>query len=355
MTGLGWNDEHFMRMKQRRPVAQTRQATSVPPEALEQMYRAMVRIRLCEEAFVEPIVSGEIRCPVHLSSGQEAAAVGVGHALQKKDLVFGTHRSHGHYLAKGGDLRRMVAEIFCRETGCARGRGGSMHVVDVEMGMMGAAPIVAGTVPLAVGAALGIVIRKERAMAVAFFGDGALGEGTVYESMNLSAVLRLPMLFVCENNLYSTHMPIDECRLRRTTADAGESLGVPGVSVDGNDVLAVYEAASQARARAVRGGGPSFIEVRTYRLRGHVGPDDNIQGQHTDIRPAVEIARWRKKDPIPRFERYLMRDAGFTRARLGRIQTEIDTEVVEAFAFARNSPFPPSQEFEKHVFRIASS
>jgi acetoin:2,6-dichlorophenolindophenol oxidoreductase subunit alpha len=328
---------------------------SLPPKALEQMYRAMVRIRLCEEGFVEPIISGEIRCPVHLSSGQEAGAVGVGHALQKQDLVFGTHRSHGHYLAKGGDLRRMVAEIFCRETGCARGRGGSMHVIDAEMGMMGAAPIVAGTVPLAVGAALGIVIRQAPAVAVAFFGDGALGEGTVYESMNLAAVRRLPVLFVCENNLYSTHLPIGECRLRQTTADAGESLGVPGGSVDGNDVLAVYEAARQARARAIRGSGPSFLELRTYRLRGHVGPDDNIQGQHVDIRPAEEVARWRKKDPIRRFERYLLRDAGFTRARLDRIRAEIEAEVLEAFSFARSSPFPPSEEFEKHVFRIASS
>lgn len=325
------------------------------PKALEQMYRAMVRIRVCEEGFVEPIISGEIRCPVHLSSGQEAAAVGVGHALLKQDLVFGTHRSHGHYLAKGGDLRRMVAEIFCRETGCARGRGGSMHVLDVEMGMVGAAPIVAGTVPLAVGAALGFVIRRERAMAVAVFGDGALGEGTVYESMNLSSVLRLPVLFVCENNLYSTHMPIGECRLRPTTADAGESLGVPGVSVDGNDVLAVYEAANRARARAVRGGGPSFLELRTYRLRGHVGPDDNIQGQHVDIRPALEISRWRQKDPIPRFERYLTREAGFTPPRLERIRAEIKAEVDDAFSFARSSPFPPSEEFEKHVFRVAST
>jgi TPP-dependent pyruvate/acetoin dehydrogenase alpha subunit len=344
-----------MPMKPRRPAARVRRNPPLPSKALEQMYRSMVRIRLCEEGFVEPIVSGEIRCPVHLSSGQEASAVGVGHALQKQDLVFGTHRSHGHYLAKGGDLRRMVAEIFCRETGCARGRGGSMHVVDAEMGMVGAAPIVAGTVPLAVGAALGIVIRREKAMAVAFFGDGAMGEGTVWESMNLSAVLRLPMLFVCENNLYSTHMPIAECRRRHTTADSGESLGVPGVSVDGNDVLAVYEAAVRARSRAVRGGGPSFIEVRTYRLRGHVGPDDNIQGTHTDIRPAAELARWRSKDPIPRFERYLLREGGFNRARLNQVRSEIEAEIADAFSFARNSPFPPSEEFEKHVFRIASS
>lgn len=323
----------------------------LPAKALEQMYRAMVRIRCCEEAFVEPIISGEIRCPVHLSSGQEASAVGVGHALSGLDVVFGTHRSHGHYLAKGGDLRRMVAEIFCRETGCAAGRGGSMHVIDPDVGVIGAAPIVAGTVPLAVGAALGMVIRRERAVAVAHFGDGALGEGTVYESMNLAAVLKLPVLFVCENNLYSTHMPIRECRARPLTADAGAALGVPGVSVDGNDVLAVYRAARAARDRATRGKGPSYLELRTYRLRGHVGPDDNIQGRHVDIRPPEEIERWRKKDPIPRFARYLRRAAGFTQARLDGVHAEIEAEVAEAFAFARSSPFPSSTEFAAHVFR----
>ena len=332
-----------------------RGSKSLPARALETMYRTMLRIRCCEEGFVDPILAGEIHCPVHLSSGQEACAVGVGHALKRQDLVFGTHRSHGHYLAKGGDLRKMVAEVFCRETGCARGRGGSMHLVDVDVGLVGAAPIVAGTVPLAVGAALGIALRQDRAAAVAFFGDGALGEGTVYESMNLAAVLRLPVLFVCENNLYSTHLHVGECRLRPKVADAGESLGVPGVSVDGNDVLAVHAAARRARARAVRGSGPSFLELRTYRFRGHVGPDDNIQGQHVDIRPPEELERWRKRDPIPRFERYLRRSCGLTSARLAAIQTEIETEVADAFAFARRSPFPRLGEFEEHVFRTTSS
>jgi pyruvate dehydrogenase E1 component alpha subunit len=318
------------------------------------MYRTMLRIRCCEEAFVEPIVTGEVRCPVHLSSGQEAVAVGVGHALDRRDVVFGTHRSHGHHLAKGGNLREMVAEIFCRETGCARGRGGSMHVIDTAVGMIGAAPIVAGTVSLAVGAALGIGIRQERAVAVSFFGDGALGEGCVYESMNLAAVLKLPVLFVCENNLYSTHMPIRECRTRVSTADSGEALGVPGVSVDGNDVIAVYKAARAARLRAVTGQGPSFLEMRTYRLRGHVGPDDNIQGTRTDIRPAAELARWRKRDPIPRLERHLL-GKGVRPARLAAIRRATEAEVAGAFAYARHSPFPASSEYEADVFRASRS
>lgn len=316
------------------------------------MYRTMLQIRFAEEGFVEPIVSGEIRCPVHLSTGQEAAAVGVGHALKKQDFVFGSHRSHGHHLAKGGNLVEMVAEVFCRATGCARGRGGSMHVIDPEIGMIGAAPIVAGTVPLAVGAALGVKIRREKAIAVACFGDGAVGEGTVFESMNFAAVQSLPVLFVCENNYYSTHMPIRECRVSPKIADVGKPLGVPGVSVDGNDVIAVYRAAVVARARAVAGKGPSFLELRTYRLRGHVGPDDNIQGSHTDIRPPRELAAWHRRDPLIRFKAYL-RKAGIARARVDIIEREVRAEVDEAFAFARASAFPPSTEFSNHVFSEA--
>jgi pyruvate dehydrogenase E1 component alpha subunit len=317
------------------------------------MYRQMLRIRYTEEGFVEPVVSGEIRCPVHLSSGQEAAAVGVGLALRREDCLFGTHRSHGHYLAKGGDLKGLVGEVFCRETGCARGHGGSMHVIDPSVGMIGAAPIVAGTVSLAVGAALGAVIRRQKAVAVSCFGDGAMGEGAVWESMNLAAVLRLPVMFVCENNYYSTHMPIRECRVRPAIADSGETLGVPGVAVDGNDVVAVYRAAVRARRRCVAGRGPVLLELKTYRFRGHVGPDDNIQGQHTDIRPAAEIARWKRRDPLVRFARYLQTTAGFSKARLEKIENTARREVDEAFTFARTSVFPDVKEFAKHVFRGA--
>lgn len=314
----------------------------------------MLRIRFTEEGFVEPIATGEIRCPVHLSSGQEAAAVGVGFALKKQDYVFGSHRSHGHHLAKGGDLVGMIAEVFCRSTGCARGRGGSMHVIDPEAGMIGAAPIVAGTVPLAVGAALGAKIRREKAVAVACFGDGAVGEGTIYESMNLAAVQGLGVLFVCENNYYSTHMPIRECRIDNRVADVGRGLGVPGVSVDGNDVLAVHKAAVAARERGIAGKGPTFLELRTYRLRGHVGPDDNIQGTHTDIRPPKELAAARKRDPLIRFKAYLRR-TGIDLARLDAIERQARAEVDEAFAVARASAFPPSTEFSDHVFSEARS
>ncbi len=188
---------------------------SYPRKFLTELLRKMVTIRFCEESFVEPILNGEIRCPVHLYTGQEAIAVGVCAALLKEDYVFGTHRSHGHYLAKGGGMNELVAEVFCKETGCSTGRGGSMHVIDPKKGMMGSAPIVAGTISLAVGAALASKIRGDKRVTISFFGDGAAGEGTLFESLNLASLMKLPIIFACENNYYSTHMPIRECRVNQ--------------------------------------------------------------------------------------------------------------------------------------------
>jgi pyruvate dehydrogenase E1 component alpha subunit len=318
---------------------------------LSQLYRAMLRIRLCEEALVEPIVTQEVRCPVHLYSGQEAVAVGVCAALSDGDMVFGTHRSHGHYLAMGGDLRQMLAEIFCRETGCSAGRGGSMHLVAPELGMMGAAPIVAGTISLAVRAALAAASRREGRVAVSFFGDGAAGEGVLYESLNFAALRRLPLFFVCENNLYSTHLRIDQCRVRRDIYEVAQPFGIPTLAVDGNDVVAVHDAAREAVERARRGEGPTFLECRTYRLRGHVGPDDNIQGQHTDIRPAEEVAEWTGRDPILALESRLRGEGSLGDAGLEAIRAELDAELAEALAWARASRFPPAEEVGLHVFR----
>ncbi len=183
-----------------------------PKAFLRDLYKTMLRIRVCEESFVDPILKGEIKCPVHLYTGEEAVATGVCANLDNKDYVFGGHRSHGHYLAKGGDMKRMVAEIYGKETGCAKGRGGSMHIVDTKVGMMGAVPIVAGTVSIATGSALASKIRKEKRVAVSFFGDGAVGEGVLHESLNFAALKKLPIIFACENNFYSTHMPIREIR-----------------------------------------------------------------------------------------------------------------------------------------------
>ncbi len=320
-------------------------------EFLLGLYRTMVRIRFCEESLVDPILSGAIRTPCHLYSGQEAIAAGVCAALDQTDLIFGNHRSHGHFLAKGGSMKAMVAEIFARETGCSRGRGGSMHLIDPENGMLGSAPIVAGTISLAVGAALAISIQGGDRVAVGFFGDGATGEGVLYESLNFAALNKLPLIFACENNYYATHMPICDCRVDSHIYSVARPFGVATRRVDGNAVLAVYAAAEQAASACRRGEGPVFLEFLTYRQRGHVGPDDNIQGSHTDIRPETEIAEWRAKDPITHFEAYLT-EAGYS-SLLNAVRSEAASEVKAAHRFALSSPPPSAEELERFVFKEA--
>jgi pyruvate dehydrogenase E1 component alpha subunit len=311
----------------------------------------MVKIRLCEESFVEPILNGEIRCPVHLYTGQEAIATGVCAALRKTDYIFGTHRSHGHYLAKGGGIKELVAEIYCKETGCSKGRGGSMHIIDPPNGMFGSAPIVGGTISLALGAALASKIRRDGRITVAFFGDGAAGEGVLYESLNFASLKKLPIIFACENNFYSTHMPISECRPDQNIFKIAKPFCIQSYRVHGNDVLKVYEAARKSVGLCRKGQGPVFLEFVTYRLRGHVGPDDNIQGTHADIRPKEEIERWQRKDPIKRFRQFLVKDRILSEKDLRRIDQHVEREVRDAHAFARMSPLPRKRELTKYVFK----
>ncbi|MDR1140634.1 MAG: thiamine pyrophosphate-dependent dehydrogenase E1 component subunit alpha [Planctomycetaceae bacterium] len=314
------------------------------------MYRQMLLIRLCEEAFVEPILSGEIRCPVHLCSGQEAISVGICYNLEPTDIVFGNHRSHGHYLAKTGDLQGLIAEVFCRKTGCSAGRGGSMHLYCPEKGFYGSVPIVAGTVSLAVGAALASTIRNTGQVVVSFFGDGAVGEGVIYESLNFAALKKLPILFVCENNLYATHMPIDECRVNRDIYSFVSGLGVPAVSIDGNDIETVNSVSAKAIAACRNDNSPFFLECKTYRLRGHVGPDDNIQGTHTDIRPLEEITEWQKKDPIIRMKNILLERKLLTKNKEEKIQQEISNQVSVTMQKAKSESQPLKSDLYDHVF-----
>jgi len=316
---------------------------------LADLLLTMHTIRECEEILIEPINNREVHTPCHLYSGQEAVAAGVMACLNNKDYIFGTHRSHGHYLAKGGSARGMMAEIFCRESGCAGGRGGSMHLVDPEKGMLGAAPIVGGTISLALGAALAAYIRGDKRVSAAFFGDGSTGEGAVYESLSFAALYKLPMIFVCENNLYATHMPISACRNNPDISRIAHPFNIKAVRVDGNDVLKVYDAAKDAVELCRSGQGPVFIECLTYRLRGHVGPDDNIQGTHTDIRPPAELESWRKKDPIPRFESYLSKAGIMSQPAIAAIRRKARAKAMDALAFARNSARPSPRDLEKYV------
>jgi acetoin:2,6-dichlorophenolindophenol oxidoreductase subunit alpha len=320
-------------------------------DLLKKLYTTMQRIRLCEESLVDPILRGEVRCPVHLYSGEEAVATGVCAALTKKDYIFSTHRSHGHYLAKGGDLRKLIAEIYGKETGCSRGRGGSMHVVCPEVGMIGSAPIVAGTISLAVGAALSSSIRQDKKVTVSFFGDGATGEGVLFESLNFAALKKLPVIFACENNFYSTHLPVTEHRPDRKICDIAKPFGIKSFRVDGNDVLKSYNLSLQAVELCRKGEGPVFIEFLTFRLRGHVGPFDNINGNHTDIRPIAEIERWKKKDPIERLKNYLVRKKIYSSKDIKNIDLGIEKEIENAHKFAKNSRNPNMSEVMRYVFR----
>lgn len=320
--------------------------STLPAAELLALYRTMIRIRLTEERLATAVEQGEIKTPCHLYIGQEAIAAGVCAALDRDDYVWGAHRSHGHYLAKGGDLTTMLAEILGRVTGCSRGRGGSMHLYAGEVGIYGTTPIVAGTTPLAVGAALAASLRGERRVSVTFFGDGAMEEGHVHESMNFAALQRLPVLFVCENNFYSSHLALRERRVADNLVEFGRVHGMASERVDGNDVEAVAAAAQAAVAHMRDGGGPHFLECRTYRWRGHVGPswDEDVGVQRSN-----ELMDWLPRDPIAATRRRLLA-AGVDAAVLDAVTPALEHELDVAFATARQAPAPAIESLTAHVY-----
>lgn len=248
-------------------------------------------------------------------------------------------------------MDELVAEVYCKETGCSKGRGGSMHLIDPSIGFLGSAPIVGGTISLAVGAALASHIRGDGSVAIAFFGDGAAGEGVLYEAMNLASIHKLPIIFVCENNLYSTHMPILEIRSRNTIHETASPFDLLTAHEDGNDVLRIYEKAKELVDHCRNGCGPAFLECSTYRYRGHVGPDDNVQGTHTDIRPANEIEAWKKRDPITGLRSYLLDNDIVSEMRLESIDAAIQKEVQNAHDAALESMDPRPEELNRYVFK----
>jgi len=307
------------------------------PERLKAFYVQMTRIRRAEEAIVARYPEQEIRCPTHLSIGQEAVAVGVCQALSEQDVVLSGHRCHAHYLAKGGSLRRMFAELYGKATGCCGGKGGSMHLASPETGMLGASAIVAGTVPIAVGAALAAALRGSDDVSVAFFGDAGIEQGVTHESLAFAALRRLPVVFVCENNLYATLTPLSKRQVSADVWPRAVAHGLPGVSVDGNDVLAVYEAAAHAVARARAGDGPTFIEAKTYRWREHVGPNfDTDVGSRTQ----AELDGWMARDPVASLARTLEARGILTATERASIDAVLEAEVADAVSFAKASPFP---------------
>jgi len=333
-------------MKLYSPVPAGGAAGEVPATLMRSMYVTILRIRLFEERVADLVEAGEIKTPCHLYIGQEAIATGVCAALGRKDYVWGGHRSHGHYLAKGGDLRAMMAELYSKATGCSRGRGGSMHLIAPEVGILGTVPLVAGTIPLAVGSALASKLRGDHRVAVSFFGDGATDEGHLHESMNLAALYRLPVIFVCENNFYSSHMHLLEHRAEDNIYKLGEAHGMPAVRLDGNDVIAVYRATVDAVNRARNRAGPMLLECRTYRWRGHVGPAWDLD---VGVKRKDELEEWLPKDPIARVRAFLV-ETSMRQEEFDRIEQEIRSELEEAVVFARESPYPDEGELLDHVF-----
>ena len=307
------------------------------PALLTDLYVSMRRIRRAEEMIVQLYPEQEIRCPTHLSIGQEAVAAGVCRALRPTDTAVSTHRCHAHYLAKGGDLRAMFAELYGKATGCCGGKGGSMHLTAPEVGMLGASAIVAGSIPLALGCALAASLTGSDEVSVAFFGDAAAEQGVTHESLGVAALRKLPVLFVCENNLYATNSPL---KVRQVTPDIAPRAAadlMPGVIVDGTDAVAVYRAARTAVARARKGGGPTLIEAKTYRWREHVGPNFDID---LGYRTQAELSRWMAKDPVTRLARRLLRSGVLDAARRQALEATVEAEVADAVAFAKASPFP---------------
>ena len=316
-------------------------------EHLLSMYRAMLRIRMIEEAIADRYVEQEMRCPVHLSIGQEASAVGVCHALSSTDRVFSTHRCHAHYLAMDGNLNAMLAEIYGKAAGCVGGRGGSMHLSDPEKGLIASVPIVASSIPLAVGTALSDQIDGNNNVSVTFFGDASVEEGVFHESANFASLRNLPVLFVCENNLYSVYTPLRDRQPTRPLTDLARAHGINSLHVDGNDALAVYNAAQSAVSRARRGEGPTFLLLDTYRWREHCGPAfDN----HIGYRTVAEYEAWNIKCPIKASRELLVHKKLLSKTEDDSIMLSFKIEIDNSFEFAKSAPLPDPMLASAHVY-----
>jgi pyruvate dehydrogenase E1 component alpha subunit len=317
---------------------------SLPEENLLETYRKMLEIRLFEEKVFELYGQNLVPGTIHLYAGEEAVAVGVCSALSKDDYITSTHRGHGHCIAKGADMKRTMAEILGKKTGYCKGKGGSMHIADFSIGMLGATAVVGAGLPIAVGAALSARLRKTDQVVVCFFGEGASNQGTFHESINMASAWKLPVIFVCENNLYA--MGTRQSRIMNidNISDRAASYRILGVSVDGNDVLAVYEAARVAAEQARKGEGPTLIECRTYRHRGHSRVDP------AKYRPQEEVEEWLRKDPIKRLRDKLIQTNISTEAKLQEIEKRVSNEIEDAVKFAVESPYPAPEEALEDVY-----
>jgi acetoin:2,6-dichlorophenolindophenol oxidoreductase subunit alpha len=319
----------------------------LPRKTLVGLYREMLRIRQVELRIESLYHLDEMKTPVHLCIGQEAVAVGVCSALHADDYISSNHRGHGHYLAKGGDLKNMIAELYCRSTGCSKGRGGSMHLVDRSAGHLGSSSIVGGGIPIATGLGLAIQMRREDRVSAVFFGDGAADEGVLYESVNFAVLKRLPVVYICENNQYSVCSRVSARQRGQNIFHQARPELLATATVDGNSVEAVHEASRKAVDAARRGAGPSFIECTTYRMRGHAG-----SGPDTDrgYRTPEEVAEWEAKCPVRRLGEDLLQEGWLSGAEQERMLRGIESEIDEAFEFAQSSPLPGKDDVLRHLF-----
>lgn len=303
-------------------------------ETLLEMYRLMVLIREFELAAIDLFKRGQVKGAVHPYIGQEASGVGVCMALHTDDLIAGTHRSHGHNIAKGADPKQMMAEILGKETGYCKGRGGSMHIAAFETGSLGALAVVGSGIPIAVGAALAFKMRGEDRVAVPFTGDAGSNTGNWHESLNMASIWNLPVVFVLENNQYGVSTNIKDAAKVRDLSKRAQAYGIPGAGIDGFDVLAVYQAAVEAVERARKGDGPTLLVTESYRMEGHYAGEPEV------YREKAEVAEYRKRDPIPRFRKYLVENGNASQKELETIDVEIKQEILDAVEFAKASPEP---------------
>ena len=316
----------------------------LPKELLSEMLRKMLEIRFFEEKVFELYGQNLVPGTIHLYTGEEAVAVGVCSSLRKDDFITSTHRGHGHCIAKGADLKRTMAEILGKETGYCKGKGGSMHIADFNVGMLGATAVVGAGLPIAVGAGLTVRLKKTDQVVACFFGEGASNQGTFHESLNMASTWSLPVIFVCENNLYAMGTRQSRVMKIESVADRAIAYGMPGAVVDGNDVLSVYEVTRKAVEGARKGEGPTLIECKTYRHKGHSRVDP------AKYRAKAEVEEWLAKDPIRRLKEKIVQDHTFHKEEIEKIEKDALTEVEEAVKFAMESPYPAPEEALEDVY-----
>lgn len=308
------------------------------------LYKVMLKIRFFEEKMIELFRKGELPGWLHTYIGQEAVAAGVCLNLTEKDYITSTHRGHGHFIAKGGQLRKIASELFAKQTGCCKGRGGSMHIADTSIGMLSANGIVGGGIPIATGAAFGCDFLKEDRIVVTFFGDGASDEGVFHESLNLASIWNLPIIYLCENNLYAMSNPMKNHMKIENIADRAKAYGIPGIIIDGMDAVKVYEEMNKIVSDVRKDRGPVLVEAKTYRFCGHA--DGDVEAYRTP----EEVCQWSEKDPILSIESKLIKEGFLKESQFAAAKEEIKTEIEDAVEFARKSPEPKKEESMDYIF-----